>query len=636
MTYQLGIDLGTTFTSAAAARDERAEAVSLGDHAFEVPSVVYLGPDGRYLAGDAAAAREAEEPERVAREFKRRIGDATSINLGGVPVSAQVLMAKLVESVVELVTQRQGGPPQHVSVACPANWGAHRRETLQHALAIADLDGAHLVTEPEAAALHFGAADRLGDGETLAVYDLGGGTFDAALLRRRGSSLELLGRAEGLEHLGGLDVDAALVAHAWGRLGLEADVDDSDPVVRRGLLQLREECVRAKERLSHDVSASIPVSLPGAPPWVRLTRSELEELISPLVDETVTCLERTLRHASITADDLTGVLLVGGSSRIPLVSERLTERLGRPLHQSPQPTLCVAMGAALFAGGRALGPPVGRPAPVMPSRQRTLPEQPAPVTPAARGPQPEPDIGTENPAPAPPPPPTRDRSGVPSRAANGGSRTARVYRFLAAVTVAVGLLVAFLAPAQPEAAVSWTRGESSVTVPGRGALLAISAAGVGLPRTPVGRSTSGGGPFRLSSSQTLFLTGPAQVTRLDGSGAPIDDARWLVPTGGSWWSPIATIPGALMVLALLFSLAYAESLARAARRHRSRVVASEVAGLAGSGAVLGVAVSVLAWATGRAPEPGVVVVTTVCLAAGLGLLPFTIGPRGSGPATGSR
>src|SRR4051812_40369631 len=114
MGYRLGVDLGTTFTSAAVSRNGHVEIVPLGDHSNEIPSAVYLKPGGGYLVGDAAAAKEADQPERVAREFKRRLGDEAAIYLGGVPVSAHALTGALLATVVELVTAREGGSADEV------------------------------------------------------------------------------------------------------------------------------------------------------------------------------------------------------------------------------------------------------------------------------------------------------------------------------------------------------------------------------------------------------------------------------------------------------------------------------------------------------------------------------------------
>ena len=153
MGYQLGVDLGTTYTAAALHRDGRVEIVSLGSRSTAVPSVVYIGEDGSVLAGDQANRRAITSPTRVAREFKRRLGDTTPIFVGGAPFSAEQLLARLLRSVVDTVTQLEGGPPDAVAVSHPANWGPFKVDLLGQAVRLADLGDAELVTEPEAAAI---------------------------------------------------------------------------------------------------------------------------------------------------------------------------------------------------------------------------------------------------------------------------------------------------------------------------------------------------------------------------------------------------------------------------------------------------------------------------------------------------
>ncbi len=185
MSYLLGIDVGTTRTAAAISRPGgrpgESEIVNLGDRSAAVPSVLYLGDDGSVLVGDAAERRALSEPDHVAREFKRRIGDPTPLVVGGRAWAPEDLSALLVRWVVDRVAQREGGPAARVAVTHPASWGAHKKDRLGSALAAQGLPVSFLA-EPQAAALHYAAGERLEPGSTIAVYDLGGGTFDAAIV----------------------------------------------------------------------------------------------------------------------------------------------------------------------------------------------------------------------------------------------------------------------------------------------------------------------------------------------------------------------------------------------------------------------------------------------------------------------
>ena len=304
MGYGLGIDLGTTWTAAAVVRDGRAEVVSLGDRSAAVPSVLLPRDDGTVLVGDAAVRRGMSESDRVAREFKRRVGDTTPLILGGTPWAAEALMARLLRWVVDQVAAREGGPPDAVVVTHPANWGAYKTDLLSQALRQADLPAGTLLSEPEAAARYYAVQERVEPGAVVAVYDLGGGTFDATVLRKTGLGFEVLGRPDGIERMGGIDIDAAVYAHVIRAIGPAfAELDVDDPQVLGAVARLRQECVDAKEALSHDTDATIPVLLPGLTSEVRLTRGELEAMVRPALADTVATLRRAVTRAGVYAQD---------------------------------------------------------------------------------------------------------------------------------------------------------------------------------------------------------------------------------------------------------------------------------------------------------------------------------------------
>src|SRR3954452_4773884 len=231
--------------------------LGLGIRAMQVPSVVFVRDDGEIVVGEAAEQQGAAEPARLVREFKRRIGDSVPLVVGGSPYSAQALTARLLAWVVTIATERQGGAPEHVCVTHPANWGPFKRDLLDQAIEMAGLRGTATSTcsEPEAAAIAYASRDRVAEGDRLAVYDLGGGTFDAAVLVREGAGFRLVGPQEGIEHLGVLDFDEAVLQHVLAGLGADAlaGLDDSDPATFAALARLRRDCVEAKEVLSADV-----------------------------------------------------------------------------------------------------------------------------------------------------------------------------------------------------------------------------------------------------------------------------------------------------------------------------------------------------------------------------------------------
>ena len=281
MVYRLGVDLGTTFTAAAVDDGSGPSMLGLGNRALTVPSVVFLASDGTFHFGEVADRRAASEPARAAREFKRRIGDTVPILLAGQPYSPQALSAKLLSWVVSVAAERQGGPPEEVVVTYPANWGGYKRELLDQLVSLADVPRALTCTEPEAAATQYASRARLAAGDRVAVYDLGGGTFDVCVLEKQDQGFRIVGSPDGVEHLGGIDFDEAVFQHVLGLLpGQVADLDPDDPDVTQGVARLRRECVEAKEALSSDIETTIPVTLPGLNTSLRMTRPELEGLLT--------------------------------------------------------------------------------------------------------------------------------------------------------------------------------------------------------------------------------------------------------------------------------------------------------------------------------------------------------------------
>lgn len=436
--YVLGVDLGTTYSAAAVWRDGRAEIASLGSRSAAIPSVVLLRDDETVLTGESANRRGLTEPHRVAREFKRRLGDTTPIMLGGVPYSAEALMSRLLRPMIDEVSTREGGPPTAICISHPANWGPYKKELLGQAVRLANIDQpVSFTTEPKAAAVFYATQERIPTGAVVAVYDLGGGTFDAAVLRKTAHGFEILGQPEGIERLGGIDFDAAVFHHVAQALGGKLDeLDEDDSTAVAAVARLREECVIAKETLSSDTDVTIPVLLPNIATEVRLTRAELEAMVRPTLYQTIEALRRALRSADVAPEQLHAVLLVGGSSRMPLVAQLVGAELGRPVAVDAHPKHAVALGAAWLAsnaltgGGtvdhtppasaaQAAAPPTRataavRPVGGQPSAQPATPAAPPPVAPAqtqalpavpapARVTPPAPPAG-QSPVDAPPPP----------------------------------------------------------------------------------------------------------------------------------------------------------------------------------------------------------------------------------------
>ncbi len=314
---------------------------------------------------------------------------------GGQTFAPEELMALQLPPIIRLATERQGEPPSAITLTIPANWSEHRRRIFTNAVSSDHLPPLNIITEPEAAAIHYAENERIEPGEIVAVYDLGGGTFDTAILRRTTDGFEVLGQPEGIDRLGGIDFDAAVYSHVNRTLdGTLDDLDLDDTIVTSGLAQLRVSCVEAKEALSEESDTEIPVMLPGLRTEIRMTRSELEAMIRPALSDSIGALRRALSSANVSPEDVTVVLLVGGSSRIPLVAQLVSTEFGRPVAVDAHPKHAIALGAALSphpamaaspAAPVSSAPVVASPTPPI---QQAPPVEPTPAAvqaPAAEG-----------------------------------------------------------------------------------------------------------------------------------------------------------------------------------------------------------------------------------------------------------
>jgi actin-like ATPase involved in cell morphogenesis len=353
--YWLGIDLGTTYTAAAicwpAVDGLEVQVVPLSNRSHAVPSVLYLPGDGSVVMGEGAQRRSLTDPDRVVREFKSRIGDEIPMLVGGSPFFAHDLAAEFASWLWNFVSEREGQYPEGVTLTCPASWGPYKTALFERAVQDAGLNHVTLLGEPQAAAISYASRERVEVGATLAVYDLGGGTFDAAVVRKdSATSFTVLGRPEGIDGLGGVNFDEAIFEHVCAAAGVPLEqLDPNDPNLVADVARLRRECTEAKEALSVDTDATIAVSLGGIRQRVRLTRAEFEEMTRPDLDRTIEAMQRALESAGVDPAQLDAILLVGGSSRIPLVSQLISAEFGRAPAIDEDPKVAVAMGAARFS-----------------------------------------------------------------------------------------------------------------------------------------------------------------------------------------------------------------------------------------------------------------------------------------------
>ncbi|GAA2968178.1 Hsp70 family protein [Actinokineospora diospyrosa] len=347
----LSVDLGTSNTVAVLSAHGRPPRVVDVDGASMMPSAVFAGEDGGLVVGRDAERRARLDPSRFEPNPKRRVDEGTLL-LGDTVVPVTDALAGVLRRVADETSRQLGNKkPDEVRLTHPAQWGPVRRNVLLSAARQAGMgSNLVLVPEPVAAAAHFASfpGQTLASGQALAVYDLGAGTFDVAIVGATQNGFVVLAEA-GLPDLGGLDVDQALLEHvgrqvshrdpaAWQRLLRPESTGD-----RRAQRALREDVKASKEALSRHPQTEVP--LPEPFDDVLVTRVELEALIRPGMLRSVELLAATIRSTGMSPDRLVGIYLVGGSSRIPLVATLIAEQLRVVPTSLDQPETAVALGA---------------------------------------------------------------------------------------------------------------------------------------------------------------------------------------------------------------------------------------------------------------------------------------------------
>lgn len=345
----VGIDLGTTNSEIAALVDGQVQVLAITGEQI-MPSVVGLAPDGRLLVGTPARNQYTLYPERTVRSIKRLMGSEQTVTLGEhtyTPPEISALILRALKSRAEAVL---GTPVSKAVITVPAYFSDAQRQATRDAGQIAGLEVMRILNEPTAAALAYGA-DRQGE-RTILVYDLGGGTFDVSLVQVHEDITEVLA-SHGNNHLGGDDFDQLLLDFVHNRFVATGGVDIKAD--RRAMSRMLHAVEEAKKHLSFEPYVrlreehlaernGVPVHLD-----LEIARSEYEQLIRPLLEGTLDSVHRALSDAGKRPDQVDDILLVGGATRTPLVTELLQETTGLTPRQELHPDLCVAFGAAVLA-----------------------------------------------------------------------------------------------------------------------------------------------------------------------------------------------------------------------------------------------------------------------------------------------
>ncbi len=346
----VGIDLGTTNSEIAALVDNQPQV--LGPTGSQMlPSCVGISPGGELLVGEAARNQLLVYPEMTARSVKRQMGDNAVVRLGEKEFTPPEISALILRELAEWAQRQLGQAVSKAVITVPAYFSDAQRQATRQAGELAGLEVLRILNEPTAASLAYGFGDDVQ--RTVMVYDLGGGTFDVSIVSMEGEVTEVLA-SHGNNHLGGDDFDQLildrLLAEFQSCHGI--DLKDRHPASYSRLRWAAEE---AKKKLSFEPYVTIReenlATADGQPLHLELelARSDYEEMIQPLVETTLESVTQAMEDAGKNPGDIDALLLVGGSTRTPLIWQVLEERVGVKPRLDVHPDLCVALGAGLLA-----------------------------------------------------------------------------------------------------------------------------------------------------------------------------------------------------------------------------------------------------------------------------------------------
>lgn len=351
MSKVIGIDLGTTNSCVAVLEGGKPVVISNSEGGRTTPSVVAFSKKGERLVGDMARRQAAVNVGNTISSIKREMGTSYRVDINGKKYSPQEISAMILSKLKKDAESYLGEAVTEAVITVPAYFNDAQRQATKDAGRIAGLNVKRIINEPTAAALAYGLDH--GEPQKILVYDLGGGTFDVSIIEIGDSLIEVLATS-GDNHLGGDDFDERIVKYLVSEFKRAEKIDVSKDTT--AMQRIREEAEKAKKELSTMTSTNI--NLPfltvvrGEPKHldITLTRAQFEEITKDLVERTSMPVEKALADAGLSARDLQKVLLVGGSTRIPAVSRKVSQLLGMEPSKNLNPDECVALGAAVQGG----------------------------------------------------------------------------------------------------------------------------------------------------------------------------------------------------------------------------------------------------------------------------------------------
>ncbi len=348
----IGIDLGTTNSCVAVMEGGEPVVIPNPEGNRTTPSVVAFSKNGERLVGQIAKRQAVTNPDHTVISIKRDMGTDKKVKIDGDEFTPQEISAMILQKLKSDAENYLGQPVTQAVITVPAYFSDSQRQATKDAGRIAGLEVLRIINEPTAAALAYGM-DKEDKDQKIMVYDLGGGTFDVSILEIGDGVFEVLATS-GNNRLGGDDFDQKIIEYLVAEFKKSQGIDLSTD--KMAMQRLKEAAEKAKIELSgmQQTNINLPfITADSSGPKhmdITLTRAKFEELISDLVESTTGPVNQALKDAGLTNDKIDKVLLVGGSTRVPLVQETVKKITGKEPHKGINPDECVAIGAAIQAG----------------------------------------------------------------------------------------------------------------------------------------------------------------------------------------------------------------------------------------------------------------------------------------------
>ena len=352
MSKVIGIDLGTTNSCVAVLEGGDPVVIANAEGARTTPSVVAFTKDGERLVGETAKRQAITNPDRTISSIKRHMGENYTVDIDGKKYTPQDISAMILSKLKADAESYLGDKVTEAVITVPAYFSDAQKQATKDAGKIAGLDVKRIINEPTAASLAYGL-DKADGSQKILVYDLGGGTFDVSVLELGDGVFEVLA-TNGDTHLGGDDSDNKIMNYLADEFQKEHGVDLRKD--NMALQRLKEAAEKAKKELSSAQTTKINlpfITVTAEGPLhmdVDLTRARFDQLTSDLVEKTIEPMNKAMRDAGVTSADLSKVILVGGSTRIPAVQEAVKRVTGKDPFKGINPDECVAIGASIQAG----------------------------------------------------------------------------------------------------------------------------------------------------------------------------------------------------------------------------------------------------------------------------------------------